>query len=177
MKMKKRILISLAAAVTALLAAGITIAFMFRQTEPIENKFTEAKVACSVAEVFDGENKTSIKVNNDGNVACFLRVRFVSYWVNSEKQVVGKASAMPAVSVDEETWLYDAENDTYYFKTAVEPNGYTSELLKAPVELSEGTFNGETVYQTVKLFAEAIQAQPAEAVKTAWPFFADTAAG
>ena len=169
--MKKKLLIPLL--ITAVLAVGITLAFMFRQSEPIENEFIPAEVSCSVVEAFDGGQKTSIKVQNDSNISCYLRIRLISYWVDSEKQVVGKASQLPTVNYDDANWLYDEENDTYYYKTAVAPNKLTEhDLLKKPLILAEEQFDGETVYQVVQVFAEAVQAEPEKAVREAWPFFA-----
>ena len=170
--MKKKILLPVIA-VTAVLAVGLTLAFMFRKTEPIQNDFEPAEVSCSVEEEFANLQKTSIKVRNDSNIACYLRVRLVSYWQNGNGEIVGKASVMPAVDFDGANWLADRENDTYYYKTAVEPGKQTEHnLLKTTIVLAEDTFNGETVYQVVQVFAEAIQAEPKKAVQNAWPFLA-----
>lgn len=170
--MKKKILI-LVIAVTAVLAVSLTLAFMLRETEPIQNDFVPAEVSCSVEEKFDSSQKTSIKVRNDSNIACYLRVRLISYWQNGSGKIVGKASVMPDVVFDETNWLEDAENNTYYYQTPVKPDEQTEQnLLKTPIVLAEDTFNGEPVYQVVQVFAEAIQAQPKDAVRNAWPFMA-----
>lgn len=94
--MKKKPLLLLIA-ITALLTVGITLAYMFRQTAPIKNEFTEANVACSVQETFDGTQKTSIKVKNDSNIDCYLRVRLVSYWQNANNEIVGMPSVIPEI--------------------------------------------------------------------------------
>lgn len=169
--MKKKPLLLLIA-ITALLTVGITLAYMFRQTAPIKNEFTEANVACSVQETFDGTQKTSIKVKNDSNIDCYLRVRLVSYWQNAQGpqgQIVGKPSVIPELSF-EDGWIPDSENATYYYTNPVKAGQTSGELLKAPLTLAGETWNGKTVYQVVNVFAEAIQAEPKEAVEAAWPF-------
>lgn len=176
MKRNKKILLSLLV-LTALLAVGVTLAFMFRQTEPVKNKFIDAEVACSVVETFDGEQKTSIQVRNDGNIDCYLRVRLVSYWQNKDGEIVGKASAMPQVELGE-GWTAgkaggtgDPERVYYYTKPVAAGETTETNLLKTPLVLVQEDYNGETVYQVVEVFAEAIQAEPKEAVKAAWPNF------
>lgn len=168
--MKKKLLITLL--ITAVLAVGITLAFMFRQTAPIENKFTDAKVACSVVEEFNGEQKTSIQVKNEGNIDCYLRVRLVSYWQNANGEIVGKPSVIPTVEIGG-GWMAGESEDVFYYTAPVEAGKTTeSNLLQSPLVLAKEDYNGETVYQVVKVFAEAVQAEPDDAVKTAWPFFA-----
>lgn len=169
--MKKKILIPLIAA-TALLAVGITLAFMFRQTEPIVNNFIPAKVSCSVVEAFDDVQKNSIQVKNDSNIACYLRVRLVSYWQKENGDIVGKPSVIPNIVVGD-GWIAGETSDIYYYETPVDVGETTqSNLLKEPLVLAKEEYNGETVYQVVEVFAEAIQAEPDEAVEAAWPFFA-----
>lgn len=168
--MKKKLLISLL--ITAVLAVGITLAFMFRQTEPIENKFTDAKVACSVVEEFNDVQKTSIQVKNEGNIDCYLRVRLVSYWQNADGEIVGKPSVIPAIDVND-GWMAGESKDVFYYTSPVAAGKTTeSNLLQSPLELAQEDDNGETFYQVVKVFAEAVQAEPEDAVKAAWPFFA-----
>lgn len=156
------------AAVLAVLAVGITAAFMFRQSPAIVNLFSPAKVSCSVAEQFDGTSKKSITVQNTGNIDSYLRVRLVSYWVDGEGSVVGKTSEMPAVS-PAAGWTSGGDN-TYYYSEAVAP-GAAKELLAAAITLRTEQWNEITVYQVVEVFAEAIQAKPVDAVKAAWPGF------
>lgn len=69
-------------------------------------------------------------------------------------------------------WIADKDNATYYYTTPVKATQLSPELLKTPLTLAEETWNGGTVYQVVNVFAEAIQAEPKEAVEAAWPFLA-----
>lgn len=168
MTMKKKALILLAA-MSVVLATGVTVAFMFRKTEPMTNELEPAQVSCSVEESFDGTNKSSIRVKNDSNVSCYLRLRMVSYWQDKDGNIVGKASEMPAVNYDTGNWFTDAADDyTYYYRPVVESGQSTGEFLQAPIVLKEDVYQGEPVYQVLEIFAEAMQAEPEHIVETYW---------
>lgn len=102
-------------------------------------------------------------MQNTGNIDAYLRVRLVSYWVDSAENIVAKPSSMPEITL-EEGWIKGSDN-TYYYPTAVVPNGFTDELLSKPI-LLEKDENG--YLQVVEVFAEAIQSKPANAVQTSW---------
>ena len=135
-------------------------AYMFKATDIKENKFTPSVLECKVSEVFQNNQKTSIKVMNTSksNIDAYLRVRFVSYWVKkngSDYEIVGKPSIMPSIEM-EPGWIKSANSDTYYYTVPVSPGKYTGELVK------EGTLiqlveDGDYL-QVVEVFADAIQA-------------------
>lgn len=157
------------------LLCGTAFALMFRQTNVLQNQFDTAEVDCEVHEALDGagdytqgmqtaDRKTGITVKNTGNIDAYLRVRFVSYWVNGEGNVVGKPSQMPAISVTD-AWIPGSEN-TYYHKAAVAPEAFTQELLSQPIILAD--VSSEGYYQVVEVFADAIQSLPESAVESSW---------
>ena len=181
MKNSKRFLplILLLSFVLLLAAVGTVYAYMFHKTGDVVNEFEKAKVPCSVVETFDGTNKTSVKIKNDGNINEYLRLRLVSYWVDSNGNIVGKQSVMPEVVYDEDNWLYDENNETYYYIGKVAPGEKTPELLadptNHPIVLTESTYSylapdPTTVKQTLVIIAEAVQAAPASAVEDMWAF-------
>lgn len=150
------------ALVIILVFFGSVIAYMFRQTEYKDNEFTPAEVSCEVGETFNGTEKTSIKVKNTGNVDAYLRVRFVSYWVDSAGNILAKPSEMPAISMAA-GWIADADG-TFFYQSPVAPNELTEELLSANVVLSA---EGDAL-QVLEVFAEAIQSEPTDAVVQSW---------
>lgn len=154
--------------VIALVLCGAVIAYMFRQTEYENNEFTPAEVSCEVEEAFDGTQKTSVQIENTGNIDAYLRVRFVSYWVDSNGNVVPKASEMPDITMAD-GWL-KGSNGTYYYTVPVAPDGLTDNLLAAPMILRQDD-NG--YLQVVEVFAEAIQSEPAKAVTGSWSVTVD----
>ncbi len=160
----------------AVAAVGVTLAFMFKKTN-VQNTFEPAKVSCTVHEKLDnkditeetanGGEKSEIRVENTGNVNEYLRVRLVSYFVDEKGNITGaEPSVYPNITLNE-GWIVGS-NHTYYYKDPVKPGGFTPQMCQ-PFALTEKTLSdGTTIYQTVEVFAEAVQAEPAAAAKDAW---------
>lgn len=152
---------------------GTVTAYMITRTEFRENRFTPAQVSCMVDEETDADQaaggmtkKTSITIQNTGNIDAYLRIRFVSYWVQNKDgntEIVGKASVMPTIDYNTTDWIRGAQ-DTYYYISPVAPDTSTGELLNSPIELDEK----DGYKQVVEVFAEAIQSLPTGAVTNSW---------
>ena len=171
MKRKNLIRIVIVLTVVLVLLCGTTLALMFRQTSLVTNAFETAIVDCQVHEQTDtgsvmASAKSSITVENTGNIPAYIRVRFVSYWVDGEGHVVGKASEMPVISYDETTWF--EQNGIYYCRTPIAVGGYTPELLQSGKTIVLRA-DAETRYrQVLEVFADAIQSEPPRAVTSSW---------
>ena len=163
--MGKRILNStlLVLAFLLILLCGTTFALMFRQTEPLDNQFEAAAVSCAVAESFDGSTKSSIAVTNTGNIDAYLRLRLVSYWVDSKGNILSKPSQMPTVSVAS-GWITGSDN-TYYYSQPVAPGSSTPNLLLTGIPLQQ---DSDGYLQVIEVFADAIQSKPEAAVSSSW---------
>ena len=48
---------------------GSTVAFLVTQTEPVENKFSYAKLSTEITEVFTGDTKSNVQIYNTGDTA------------------------------------------------------------------------------------------------------------
>ena len=144
------------------LLCGTTFALMLRQTDTLDNQFKPAIVSCAVAESFDGTVKTSIAVKNTGNIDAYLRLRLISYWVDSKGNIVSKSSRMPSVSVAD-GWVEGSDN-TYYYSQPVAPNETTPNLLVEKITLVQKN----EYLQVVEVFADAIQSKPTDAVIESW---------
>lgn len=155
--------------IATLVLCGTAIAYMFRQTEYEDNHFIPAEVSCEVLEAFDGEQKTSIHVQNTGNIKAYLRVRLVSYWVDEDGNIVAKPSSMPEINMAT-GWIKGKEN-TYYYQEPVTPTEQTNTLLSSPIILKKDE-NG--YLQVIEVFAEAIQSEPRKAVTSSWKVTLDT---
>lgn len=174
-KRTKHLLIA-AAALCIVAAVGLTLAFMFKKAEKT-NRFIPAEVSCAVREKTDGSEvtgiaavgseKSDIRVENTGNVKEFIRLRLVSYYVDSSGDIAGTtASQYPNLTL-KNGWIAGA-NHTYYFPYSVEP-GEATEILCEPFILGQMQLeNGTTVYQVIEVIAEAVQAEPVSAVREAW---------
>lgn len=172
--MKRRNLIRtvIVLSVVLVLLCGTAVALMFRQTGLLTNEFETAIVDCVVHETTDtgsetATSKSSITVQNTGNIPAYIRVRFVSYWVDAEGHIVGKASEMPLIPYDENTW-FEEKDGIYYCRTPVAVGDSTPELLQAS-ETIVLCVDTETGYrQVLEVFADAIQSEPDKAVTDSW---------
>lgn len=169
--MKKRKLSSLiliGSLIMLVAVCGTVFAYMFRQTEYEDNQFTPAEVSCEVHEVTNADvtEKSGIKIENTGNINAYLRIRFVSYWVqitgDGSAEIVAKASTMPQFTLAA-GWL-EGSNDTYYYQSPVAPGEMTGEMLSSTMILTEE----DGWLQVVEVFAEAIQSKPETSVVSSW---------
>lgn len=155
--------------IATLVLFGTVIAYMFQKTQYKHNPFTPAKVSCEVSELFDGQQKSSIQIKNTGNIDAYLRVRFVSYWVDTEGNIVAKPSEMPEIALASD-WV-KGSNNTYYYQSPVAPGKPTGELLSSPIFLEQ---DSDGYLQVVEIFGEAIQGEPRRAVINSWKVTLDT---
>ncbi|MGM9913188.1 hypothetical protein [Floccifex sp.] len=149
-----------------------TAAFLMTKTDNVQNNFEYGNVATRVQEDFDdnGLVKSNVSIQNTGNISAYIRATVVVTWQDYEGNVL---SDIPKEGTDY-TIIYTAQGwkqgtDGYwYYQTAVPASKYTGQLIsgcnrgatKAPVD-------GYTLH--VEILADAIQAEPADAVKEAWP--------
>lgn len=158
---------------------GTVLAYMFRQTQEKDNRFEPGIVSCKVHEVTDSgisselTEKSSIKIENTGNIAAYLRVRFVSYWVQTaadgSTDIAPISSEMPVFEIAD-GWI-EGSNDTYYYTTPVSPGQLTDELLSQGTTIPLAEKDG--YLQVIEVFAEAIQSQPESSVTESWPVTLD----
>lgn len=166
--MSKRIRLWLIAALAlcAAAAVGVTLSFMFKKAEKT-NTFVPAKVTCEVEESLLSGVKSDVCVKNTGNVAAYLRIRLVSYYVDDNGDIAGRVSSQYPALTPRNGWISGADH-TYYYPTPVEPDAKTG-ILCGPITLDTVKLaDGTPVYQVLEVFAEAIQAEPVGAVQEAW---------
>lgn len=138
---------------------GGTVAYLATQTRPVVNTFTPGEVSCEVVEEFntDKTQKTSVQVQNTGNVPAYIRVAVVANTVDGN-DVTGAFDVSNKLCG--ENWQYNVADGYYYYKGIVQPSEVTGgNLLKESINL--------TGIQ-VTILASAIQSTPADAVNSAW---------
>lgn len=136
------------------LVVGSTFAYMHDESDKKTNTFQFVEVSCEVEEVFDGQQKTSIKVQNTGDTDAFIRVKLVSYRVNEAGDRIGGTATVPAFTLATGWFQKDGY---YYYNTAVEAGAFTSEMLGSPITLVEYD-DADGGKQVIEVMAEAIQA-------------------
>ena len=167
-RLKTRYLLILLVLVVAVVTCGTVYAYMFKQTENVSNQFVPAEVTCEVHETLESgaTEKSAITVTNTGDIDAYLRVRLVSYWVQSDGsgdyEIVAKASEMPTFTLGA-GWIAGSD-DTYYYTTPVEAGNNTTDLLESNLVLTEE----DGYLQVVEVFAEAIQSKPDNSVTESW---------
>lgn len=141
-----------------LITAGV--AYYLQETGGATASYQLAQVSCQVDEVFDGSEKTEIKVKNTSNVPAYIRVRLVSYWETPSGKIAGRSS--PELNVSAADGWRDLGDNTWLYTKPVEPGKSTGNLLKEPLAME---VDAEGYIPVVKVLAEAIQES---AVTKAW---------
>ncbi|MDD6102122.1 MAG: hypothetical protein PUB67_03345 [Clostridiales bacterium] len=150
--MKKKLIIIF---ILAFMSVGIVAAYMLRE-QTVDNKFTPAVYSCEAVEVFNNNTKSEIKVKNTGNVAGYVRVKLITYWVDSDGNNVGVPSEDLSIDINEpDHW--SRIDDTFYYDVKVEPGSMSPNLLGTGIVLKEKVYNGKTVYQAIDVIAEISQ--------------------
>ena len=175
-----RLLILIVGLTVVIASISVSVAYMLTRSDILTNIFVPAKVSCKVLEEGTGTSQTSVKVQNTGDTDVYVRVRVVTYWEDSKGNPVALTSpengfgTTPATwKYNEADWIYDKENQTFYYKASVKEGQTTDELLTGAIQLEvkEEDHEGNvkfTYHQVVEFIAEVIQSSPDDAVKEAW---------
>lgn len=182
---KKTILIA-SIALLLTIAVGITLAFVFTDTDPVKNVFTPSKVACAVVEngkdpvtdsiVEIGARKEDVQIKNTGNTDAYIRVAVVANWMTADGKNVWATS--PVLGTDYSIaylntngWS-EGSDGYYYYNSPVAPGELTPVLIKLaslnPNVTPPVGINGETYYLSIEIVASAIQSEPATTVAASW---------
>lgn len=145
---------------------GSTVAFLVTQTDPVENKFSYAKLSTEIAEYLDGTTKKDVQVTNTGDTAAYIRATYVVTWRDMSGNVVPSVPEGYSYSLTEnpdDKWK--KIGDYFYYPTPVESKNSTlGSLLTCTVTHPD---NPEYVLN-VEILASTIQSTPANAVTEAW---------
>ena len=177
--MKNRISILLITLLIVLLMVGISgvMAYYWSSTEKVTNEFTPGEVALVINETKSSDQKSDIYFTNpetDNAVPVYVRATLVIHWTemfdmtddgidNSTEQIVPQpAGASIKLGTVKDNWF--KVGDIYYYKLSVDPGKDTGVML-TPIEI---TIPDDSVECHIEVHAEAIQAEPASAVESAW---------
>ena len=165
---KRRSLVLLLSLVLILTAAvGGTLAFLIADSGPVTNTFTPGEVETTIEETVSGDTKSDVKVKNTGSVDAYIRAAIVINWVDGSGNVLAAAPVAGTdytLTMGTSGWTKGSDGYWYYAQP-VAANGSTAELIDtcAVNRVIDGADHLE-----VTVLAQAIQADPAEAVKEAW---------
>ncbi len=147
-------------------ALGGTYAWLADRPMPLSNRFQPAQVSCQVQEQFDGQTKSDVKIQNTSDITAYLRVALVANWVDDAGNVFAAAPDLDRVLVLNLTnWRLGADG-YYYYPDPIAPGEATSVLVKECADKNQAAPAGYRL--RLQVLAEAIQADPLQAVEEAW---------
>lgn len=144
------------------LTIGTTVAFLIDVTNPVQNIFNPSEVTVDIEEVFNDNEKSSVKLKNTGDIPAYVRATVAVYWTLNGEVVPAPANFNVTVSITD-NWF--EVNEIYYHKDPVSVGALTNELLASPVKLTN--IPAGYVFH-MEVLGEAIQAEPERAVEAAW---------
>ena len=153
------------------LSIGTTLAFIFTNTDKVENTFNPTRVSCDVTEEFENNIKTNVSIKNTGNTDAYIRAAVIVTWVNNDGNIY---AVEPQKDIDytitfsdnlNDNWLID-KNGFYYCKAPVAPDRETPLLIKECSVIDGKAPEG--YHLSVEILASAIQSEPSSVVAEQW---------
>ena len=179
LKHRKRHVLTIAlVSVICCIISGLTLAYVFTHTDPLENTFDPSKVSCEVLEgedghTFDGETKTNVKIQNTGETDAYIRAAVVVTWMSEDKKTVtasvpqeGEGKDYSITYATNSGWLKGADG-FWYYTSPVAVDGNT-EVLISDCHLLDTATIPEGFYLSVEIVASAIQSTPESVVTDQW---------
>ena len=172
MRNKSRLLVIAAAVLLVAAVAGGTLAWLSDQAPTVVNTFALPENTPEVKEEFDGTVKSSITIENTGNIDSYIRVKLIGNWADQNGNVAPQPEGSTLegwpVTVTADWFLKDG---WYYYQSPVSPNHTTAELLKQEVKStilkgSEVTFQLNVISETIQ--ADGVTDDGIPAVTDAW---------
>ena len=171
---KKSAVLLIALALIVTVGVGSTLAYLIDTSTEVTNTFQPSEVTCRVDETFKDNVKSAVRIQNTsdtGDVDAYIRAAVVVTWKDADGNVYGQKPVEDRdyyLEIKENTdWILSTTDGYYYHKSPVEPGESTSILIES-CGLKAGVTSPSDYYLSVEIVAEAIQAEPADAVKEAW---------
>lgn len=143
-----------------------TLAYLTDKTEGIVNTFVPSSVPNTPEEKIENNAKTSITIQNAGNINAYIRVKLVTYRVNDSGSHIGGAAAIPSFTLGD-NWF--EQGGYYYYKLPVAPGASTGDLIgtDSSIPLKKYT-DADGGKQVIEVISESIQSIPTTTVASAW---------
>ena len=170
-----------------LVAVGTMLAYIFTETEPVENTFNPSKVSCAVVEnngtpvtgsVTDtGNVKENVQIKNTGDTDAYIRVAVVVNWMDEAGTKVWATKPVEDTEysityANTPNWVKGSDDYWYYTKSVppTEGNNLTDILIEKATQNKEGPkgTDGTEYYLSIEIVASAIQSTPETVVAEQW---------
>ena len=166
-KLRKPVKLLLSFLLIFTVSVGGTIAYLSTQTGPVVNTFMPSHVDCKVEEDFDGRWKKNVNVTNTSDIDAYIRVKLITYRVNDTGDHIGGTSEVPVFTLGT-NWVKHTDGFYYYTLPVLAGENPADDLIgDAGITLSSYN-DADGGKQVIEVMAEAIQANPADAVGQAW---------
>ena len=181
LKGKRRMVAALALALILICTVSGTLAYVFMNTDPVENTFTPSAVATAVVEdgvtdpvtggsVTDVETKSNVKIKNAGNTTAYIRAAIVVTWKKADGTVYAmkpQAGTDYVMVIPTDTgWV--KSGDYYYYNSPVDSKATTNVLIASCAPVAGKAPDGYVL--SVEIIASGIQStgMGATSVQDAW---------
>lgn len=166
-KLRKPVKVLLSFLLIFTVSVGGTIAYLSTQTGPVVNTFMPSHVDCEVEEKFDGVVKKNVNVTNTSDIDAYIRVKLITYRVNKAGDHIGGTSEVPAFTLGT-NWVKHTDGFYYYTLPVLAGQKPEADLIgDEGIELKSYD-DADGGKQVIEVMAEAIQANPADAVGQTW---------
>lgn len=176
----KQLSLLIAILLLSVATVGGTLAYIFTNTDPVQNTFTPSEVTCMIDEEMsiDKTKKENVKVVNTGDTEAYIRAAVVVTWQNADGEVLGE---LPVLDTDDNEGDYiidynstdwtKGDDGYWYYKSAVGVNATTENLINSCVIVNTAPAADYTLH--VEIIADAIQAEGVDSkgnhpVELAW---------
>ena len=149
--------ITLIACLVLVLGIGVggTVAYLYTNTQTVNNQFTPGRVTCEVVETFDNNIKSDVKVKNTGNTEAYIRATVIVNWVDADGNVCALTHDAPTITYTTDTkWTKNADG-FWYYSDPVAPDAVTTKLIDS----AESVYQADGCKLQIKVIASAIQAE------------------
>lgn len=168
MKTLNKKIIALLISVTLLLTftVGGTVAYLVDASGPVENQFKPATVDTEITEEVESGTKSVIKITNtQDSIDVYVRVAIIGNWVITENNVDTVVGTWSPVEGQYNSTDWFTDGSYYYYKYVVAPGDSTSDLLATDIKAET---QADGAHLEITVVHQSIQAQPKDAVSTAW---------
>ena len=177
LKGKRRMVAALALALILVCTVGGTLAYVFMDTDPVENKFTPSKVTTAVVEngkeytnhTVSVTEKKNVTIKNTGDTAAYIRAAIVVTWKNPTTGAVYAQKPAYSFTLGDD-WSQNADDGFYYYAKPVADNAFTTNLIDGAFKLADGAVAPDGYKLSVEIVASGIQStgMGATSVQDAW---------
>lgn len=166
---------------TAMLAIGGTLAYLYTHTEPVVNTFNPVTPGTHIDEdPFEGEVKSNVVVTNTGDVDSYIRAKVVITWQNEDGEVYPIEPVEKTAENDGHytieygtDWIFGDDGYWYYKDDvpATNPDSATAPLITEAKWVKACEDKTYTLH--IEILSQAIQSTPTDAVESVWPVSVD----